>query len=280
MDQYGVTMPVGDATLTLFNVGDLLFDMSAELAIPPSEWRPSDHAVFAKPIMIPVQCVLVQTPETTILVDAGAYDVETEPEMRNPEYAPPPSLPQQLSASGIAPERIEHLVITHAHFDHFNGLTQRDATGDLEPVYPNATVYLGRADWDEMQRAVASSGSLEARTLGLLHDRGLLSLVTDATRIAPGVEIAPTPGETPGHVALRVESGGAVAYCLGDLYHHVVEVEMPEWAVTWADHTAIRASRSRIVASALDEDAVVTATHIGGFGRLVSTADGLRWEAV
>jgi hypothetical protein len=76
---------------------------------------------------------------------------------------------------------------------------------------------------------------------------------------------------------VRVESEGSVAYCIGDLYHHVVEVEMPEWSVTWADKEQIQESRTQIAASALDEDALLIATHIVGCGRLNSSPDGLRW---
>lgn len=281
MDHSEQSIALGDAILTVFNVGDLQLDLAAEFGLPRHEWRESDRAVFEQPVPLPVQCVLIQTADTVILVDAGAYDLGAEPDLAIPGYVPPPSLPEQLAAAGVPPERIQHVVITHTHFDHFNGLTRRDAEGEWLPTYANAMVYLGREDWDAngMQRALASAESLEARTLGLLHGRGLLTLVDGPRRIAPGIDLVPTPGETPGHLSVRLESAGKVAYCLGDLYHHEVEVEMPQWHVQWADPSIMGKSRSVITDAALAEEALLIATHIRGFGRLLSTRDGLQWGA-
>ena len=282
MGENATTARIGELEMTLFNAGDLIFDVGKELAVPQQEWREQDYAIFEKPLLVPVLCVLIQSPETTVLVDAGAYELVSEPETAPPGYVQPPSLVRQLAAAGKQTEDIQHIVITHAHFDHFNGLTQIGEQGEPAPTYPNAVVYLGKGDWEneEMQRLLRSPDSLQAQTLGFLHDQGMLRLVDAQVEIAPGIEIVPTPGETPGHVAVRVVSEGRVGYCLGDLYHHVVEVEKPQWEVTWADKQAIENSRRLIARAALKEDALVTASHIPGFGRIRASSDGLRWETV
>ena len=282
MNDNATVARIGELEITLFNAGDLVFDVGKELAVPSHEWRAQDYAVFEKPLLVPVLCVLVDSAETTLLVDAGAYELVSESEITPPGYAQPPSLVRQLAAAGTAPEDVKYVVITHAHFDHFNGLTQLDEGGELAPTYPNAVVYLGEGDWenDEMQRMLSSPDSLQAQTLGLLHDQDMLRLVDAQIDIAPGISIVPTPGETPGHIAVRVESEGLTAYCLGDLYHHVIEVEQPQWAVAWADKQAIENSRRLIAQAALEEDALVTASHIPGFGRIRASSDGLHWETV
>ena len=270
---------VGAATVTVFNAGDLLLDMGSALDVPAPEWREGDREAFEQPLQIPMQCVLMQLPGTTVLVDAGIYDFEPYSEHWLSGYAPPDSLPVQMVAAGIEPAAVEHVVITHAHFDHFNGLTQTTEDGSLEPVFPNATVYLGMGDWlsMEMRAALETENSLEARTFGFLDACGLLIVVDGHRSIAQGIEILPTPGETPGHLSVRMESSGQTLYCVGDLYHHEVEVERPDWAVTWADKPAIRASRSVIADAALRENALLVATHIRGFGRLALGRDGVRW---
>ena len=275
------TRSVGEATVTIFNVGDLQFDLASALGVPSSAWRESDRALFEKPLRMCVQCVAIHTPETTVLVDAAVYDLAPNSEFRIPDCAPPDSLLEQMAAAGIEPESVKHVVITHAHFDHFNGLTRTNDDGSMEPAFPRATVYLGRSDWEgaEMRDALESGDSTEARTLGYLDPLGALTTLDGRRQISPGVEILPAPGETPGHLAVRVESQGQVLYCLGDLYHHAVEVEHQDWAVTWADQAAIRESRSSIVNAALREDALLVATHIQGFGRLAPSPDGVRWEA-
>jgi glyoxylase-like metal-dependent hydrolase (beta-lactamase superfamily II) len=149
----------------------------------------------------------------------------------------------------------------------------------MEPAFPNARHYLGRADWEhpDTQAALADAGSLESRTLGVLRERGLLDLVEEDRDLGGGVRIIAAPGESPGHQIVRVESQGQVLYCLGDLYHHPVEVERPDWMATWADREATPASRRALTQAALAENALLLAAHISGVGRLQRTAAGVWW---
>src|SRR5262249_33720685 len=98
--------------------------------------------------------------------------------------------------------------------------------------------------------------------------------------IVIGVEVIPAPGETPGHQIVRVSSVGATLYCLGDLYHHPVEVENQEWAAQWADAEAIHASRHALADAALAEDALLRAAHVEGIGGLKRAGTGVVWVAV
>ena len=86
------------------------------------------------------------------------------------------------------------------------------------------------------------------------------------------------PGETPGHQIVRLHSQGKTLYLLGDLYHHVVEVEQPGWGVKWSDIATAQASRQAFAQRALAEDALLIATHIWGVGRLQPGSDGVTWE--
>jgi glyoxylase-like metal-dependent hydrolase (beta-lactamase superfamily II) len=280
MIQLGRPFSLGETTITLFDSGLLIFDMAAGLGLPEAAWRGRYDDDFVQPLQVPMQHLLVQTPETTILVDAGSYDIPLDSPMRVPGYAPPPAIPAQLRAVGVQPEQIEHLVITHLHFDHYNGLTERHG-GTRMLCYPNATVYVGAGDWqDPVRRAkVQQPETEEYATLGAVARQGQLQTVDSQVALAPGVEIVPMPGETPGHLGLRVASGGQALYCIGDLVHHVVEVEQPEWCVTWADHAGIIASRRRFFPQMADEAALVVASHIPGAGRIVATGDGWCWEA-
>src|SRR6266567_2397666 len=87
----------------------------------------------------------------------------------------PPDLLTQLLERGIRPRDITHLVITHAHFDHYAGTTlERD--GRYVPSFPRARCFLGKADWDhpETQEALHDPTSADSRTFGVLQQAGLL----------------------------------------------------------------------------------------------------------
>ena len=270
---------LGDTTVTVLDSGLLMFDMAAELGVSPAEWKPRYAEYFAQPLHVPVQHVLVQTPDTTLLVDAGSADFPADSPMRVPGYTPPPSILAQLQSRGVDPESIDHVVITHLHLDHFNGLTVTE--GDAPQLsYPNATVYVGASDWagPNGQAAREQPDSTAYATLGEVARRNKLATVTGRLRLAKGVEILPTPGETPGHLGLRVASGEDVLYAIGDLIHHQVEAAEPEWHVSWADHAVIVASRREVLDMAAREGALVVASHIAGAGHVSKTATGWAWS--
>jgi glyoxylase-like metal-dependent hydrolase (beta-lactamase superfamily II) len=115
--------------------------------------------------------------------------------------------------------------------------------------------------------------------MGALEKQGVLEFVETATELGPGVTIIPAPGESKGHQIVRIHSGGQTLYCIGDLYHHPVEAEHPDWMQAGIDVEANLQSRAAFVPRALDEDALLIATHIPGIGRLRRTASGGVWEA-
>ena len=276
------TIALGDATLTIINVGDMMVDMAEEIGVPESEWLPLYGPDFAGSRPYPSQCVHIALPHASILVDAGDYAqaIALDPSFLPPDYTPPPGIVEQLSSRGIRPEDITHVIITHAHFDHYDGTTiERD--GEYVPRFPNARVFLGRADWDnpDTRESLQDPASLESRTFGVLHKHGLLQPVDGNLDITPEVRIISAPGESPGHQLVRVHSQGQTFYCLGDLFHHRAEVEHPVWMVKWADATANLSSRQLLLKAALQENALLLAAHMS-VGRIEGTVEHYRWVSL
>jgi glyoxylase-like metal-dependent hydrolase (beta-lactamase superfamily II) len=270
---------LGAATVTVMNVGDSRFRLAEEMAVPESVWRPAGYThVFEGPMVFPSQCMHIAAPGMSLMVDASVFGVRATEELVSQEYVPPPGMLDQLAVAGVQLAEVRHVVITHAHWDHFNGTTL-ERNGHVEPAFANARHYLGRADWEhpEMQAALADADSLEYRTLRVLSEQGLLELVEGDRDLGGGVCLVAAPGETLGHQIVRMESEGQVLYCLGDLYHDPVEVERPDWMVTWADRETTLASRRALADAALAENALLVAAHIAGVGRLERTAAGVRW---
>jgi len=282
MDEYVRTISVGSATVTVVNVGDLLLNMSEIINVSESEWRPRYAADFERPLLFPSQCIHIALPGASVLVDANDYALSAPPDSpyAPPHYQPPPGLIAQLMGNGIYPENVTHLVITHAHFDHYAGATTQ-SNGHYIPCFPNARCYLGKADWEnpETQEALQNPDSEDSRTFGVLHQLGLLELVDGDRDLIPEVRIIAAPGESSGHQIVRIHSGGQTLYCLGDLYHHPVEVEQPYWMAQWANAGTNLASRQALAEAALAENALLIATHIPTIGRLAHTEEGVKWVA-
>lgn len=274
------TMQMGEAQISLFSIGDLRCDLAEWLDLPHERWPVEYTADLEQPQHVPVQCVHISLPGLSLLVDVPRYDEVREGSTFGiPGYRPPPGLLEQLTAVGIAPEEITHIVITHLHFDHFSGVTQME-NGRYVPTFPNARCYLSRKDWMEVAKNLKKPGSLTNRTLGILEQNGLLELVEGECQLADGVTILPAPGETPGHQIVRVHSADQTLYILGDLYHHAIEFEHPLLNVSWAIVEQMAASKEALIHSALAENAMLAVAHIPGFGRLHPIETGVVWTRI
>ena len=284
MQQESETLQIGGARVTALNAGNMRLLLSAEMAVPEAVWRPAYADLFERTGVCPSLSVYVEAPGARLLVDIGDYRATVTPdsEYALADYTPPPPITDQLASLGVQREDITHVVITHSHWDHYAGTTTVSDAGPA-PTFPHATYYLGAADWADaaMQTALRDPGSLEARTLGALHARGVVRLIEGRESIAAGIEILPALGETPGHQIVRVQSSGETLYIVGDLFHHSVELEHPDWMVTWADPTTMLATRRWLMRDAQAERATLIAAHLFGAGRIAATdSGGTRWSAV
>ncbi len=277
--EYLASRRIGDATVTVISDATGLSTIMTRLVgVPDEVWRREVVADANGEVQLGYNVAHVRLGGASILIDLGFDDPSPSSQWRAPRHLRTPGTPAGLAAIGVAPDNVTHVLITHAHGDHIAGGSV-ERGGDRVPRYPNARHYLGRADWEgnaERDRP----GSHAALQLGTIERAGLLELVDGEREIVPGVTMIAAPGESPGHSIVRVQSRGGAFYFLGDLFHHPCEVAHLDWVAEGRDAAAMRASRDRLVADALVTNAVLVATHIPfpPFGRLESTAAGLRWR--
>jgi glyoxylase-like metal-dependent hydrolase (beta-lactamase superfamily II) len=119
-----------------------------------------------------------------------------------------------------------------------------------------------------------------------LHLRALgdaLTLVQPGHVLGPGIRLLGTPGHTPGHVSVLIESRGALALCLGDVCHHPAHFGHPDWTSAFDRHPArTPATRRHVLGLAADRHALVLCPHalFPGFGHVRRTAQAFAWEPV
>lgn len=269
--------PIGQAIVSIIRDG--AFPWAPEILAPEDEWRAAiPEADSSGVLMIDMNVAHVRIGGFSILIDVGVGDASPELSRRRPHYVPTPGVVAGLASIGVRPEDITHVVITHAHGDHFEGVTiERD--GERVPRFPNARYLLGRDDWvGNPMRDTADSGHVQH--LGTLERLGALELIDGDAEVVPGVTILHTPGESPGHAVVRVRSSGQSFYYLGDLFHHPAEISHLDWVSPGRDQSAARASRERIIGEAGAESSVMVFTHhpFPGWGRIVARGDDFAWE--
>jgi glyoxylase-like metal-dependent hydrolase (beta-lactamase superfamily II) len=272
----------GDATGTVISEGVLMGKVA--LPNPEAEWRPGIPEADADGV-IPygLNLLHIKIGDASILVDPSGLDDPTAAmdekfTSHYPGYYPTPGLDAGLASIGVTPEDITHVLITHAHLDHFRGMiTERN--GQIVARFPNARYFVGHGDWDGSRSSEDSELML---CYGTIERLGLLETVDADKEIVPGVTMILSPGESRGHCIIRVRSAGESFYYLGDLFHYAVELEHLDWMDPGRSAVPMRASRDRLIAESADSDAVLVYTHSAfpGWGRIVSSGTGYRWQYI
>ncbi|MFK7920045.1 MAG: MBL fold metallo-hydrolase, partial [Ilumatobacter sp.] len=82
-------------------------------------------------------------------------------------------------------------------------------------------------------------------------------------RITDEVCLVPTPGHTPGHVSVIIESAGQRALITGDAVHNPLQFAIPDLAATHFDHDSTQSSQTRrdLVDAHADQPTLVLGTH-------------------
>jgi glyoxylase-like metal-dependent hydrolase (beta-lactamase superfamily II) len=133
---------------------------------------------------------------------------------------------EALGVLGIGRDTDVDVVITHAHYDH---------VGNLD-LFPSQPVHIARAEADfwlgpdsrhvQFQSVVED---VELAELARVVSSPRVRFVDARSEIAPGVELVPLPGHTPGQLGVLVETGIGRVLLASDASHFDEELaeDMP-----------------------------------------------------
>lgn len=260
-----VTWTIGSSTVTslLDAVGP--FFAPREDAFPtatPGQWREADRLdPWALGVdgrwHIHFRCFAIRSAAAGIvLVDAGVGPADSPVA----SWAPVPGrLPDSLAEAGIDPTQVNTVVLTHFHVDHIGWAVVSDSSG-TRPYFPNARYILQRR---ELRSLRVSNPNVCLRVIEPIEDRGQLSTIEGEARLAPDLRVVATPGHTPGHQSLLLESDGSRMAIAGDVLVHALQLTDPEIEYAFeSDADQARASRRAILDFLRGSGGVLATAHL------------------
>lgn len=203
--------------------------------------------------IFPVLSWLIEHRDSLVLFDTGMHmDLQTSfdrigeetAKTITPDFSPGEELTARLDQRGISVNDIDHMVLSHLHFDHVGGNQE----------IPDARVVVQRAEWEAgHDQRMIDYGVYNPDDYDHGHD--VQQLDGEHDLFGDGrVVCLPTPGHTKGHQSLRVELDSGPVVLTGDCVYFedmLANMQVPTMANEKAQ--AMQRDSMRYLASLRDD---------------------------
>jgi glyoxylase-like metal-dependent hydrolase (beta-lactamase superfamily II) len=237
----------------------LLPDATAD-RVAEIDWMVPHYATPEGKVHMTIRALVIESDGRRIVVDTCLGNDKQRPvEAWNMLSGP---FLQDLTAAGFPPYTIDTVLCTHLHVDHVGWNTQL-VDGEWVPTFSNARYLFAETEWDHWRREDSGMDVvLRADSIQPVIDAGLVDLIETDAKLTPEVSLRPTPGHTPGHVSVVIESEGERGVITGDLSHMVCQATHPEWGSAFdVDPARAEATRRSFFAEHAETDVLVLGTH-------------------
>jgi glyoxylase-like metal-dependent hydrolase (beta-lactamase superfamily II) len=254
--------------------------------VPKPLWERRIPADDRNRIQLGMRCLVVEHEAGPIVIDTGAGNKESPRfhdiyGVENRGEHGPTWLEDGLRKLGFAPTDVPLVINTHLHFDHAGGNTYKDASGEVRISFPNARYVVQRGEYAYATHTnERTSGSYFPHNFTPIEAAGRFDFVEGEREIVPGIRVLHTPGHTPHHQSILIESDGERAFFVADLIPTSAHVPLP-WIMGYDVEPLVTLETKRwVLKRAAEENWLVVFEHDASvpWGRIVSDVKGLSFK--
>jgi glyoxylase-like metal-dependent hydrolase (beta-lactamase superfamily II) len=243
-------------------------------------WLIPDFATPEGRLKMSIHALVVETPARRIVVDTGLGNDKQGRSVPTWNGRKTPFL-ETMTAAGFPPDSIDTVLCTHLHVDHVGWNTRLEG-GRWVPTFEKARYLFGKTEFEYWR-----DNSVEPEKAAVFHDSvkpivdaGKAELVSSDARICDEITLIPTPGHSPGHMSVHVDSAGEEGLLTGDVAHHPCQMAHLDWSSTADSDPAQSTATRRVLFSRFSDRPVLV---IGGHfraGHIRRDGDAFRFAAL
>ena len=212
------------------------------------------------PTSIHINTYLIRGRGRTILIDTGAGGYN--------QWGG--DLQTNLALTGVMPEDIDTILLTHAHADHIGGLVNTFG----EAAFPNAELFIHEHElsfWENENNMIRASKHVQAN---FLFVKNVFAKYRERIRtfinndILPGISSVHLPGHTPGHCGYQIETGNSSLIIWGDMVHFpFIQIAHPNVSIAFDQDPILSAQiRNKLLDIVSTEKLLVACMHLNDLG--------------
>ncbi|MCP3404992.1 MBL fold metallo-hydrolase [Bradyrhizobium sp. CCGB01] len=227
-----------------------------------------------------IHSLVVETPSQRIVVDTSLGNDKQGRNVPAWNNRTTPFL-ETMTEAGFAPDSIDTVLCTHLHVDHV-GWNTKLVGGKWVPTFPKARYVFGRTEYEhwlehsiEPDKAAVFGDSVKP-----IVDADRADLVPSDHRLCEEISMIPTPGHSPGHMSVLIQSDGEQGLLAGDVAHHPCQMAHLGWSSTAdSDQAQSAATRAALFGRFADTPTLVIGGHFSA-GHIKRDGDAFRFVAL
>jgi len=235
-------------------------------------------------LLMSFHSLVVRTPHGNVLVDTCIGNDKERPLIEAWHQKSFPYL-KRLSELNLTPADIDFVCCTHFHADHV-GWNTRLENGVWVPTFPNARYLFAEPEvsyWEQAHKENPAHIFAQSwnDSVSPVIEAQLADIVSPDHEVMDGIRLRPAFGHSPGNVVIDVDAGAGRAILSGDVMHHPVQIERPDWCSVFdQDRTQARATRWELLQSIADDETYLIGAHFAGPTalRVSEGKDGFRYR--
>jgi len=226
-----------------------------------------------------IHSLVLETPSRRIVVDTGLGNDKQGRNVPTWNNRNGPYL-ETMTAAGFPPDSIDTVLCTHLHVDHV-GWNTRLVSGQWVPTFGRARYVFGNTEYEYWRdhREAPDKKAVFDDSVKPIVDAGKAELIASDAKLCDEITMIPTPGHSPGHLSILIQSDGQQALLAGDVAHHPCQMAHLDWSST-ADSDPVQSAvtRRQLFSRFADQPTLVIGGHFDA-GHVQRDGDTFRFDA-